>query len=58
MYTIYQITPPHMTSTKIKDGEHLGKLRKEMNSLKSASKSSLYGIWDEKGRMYSSMMNK
>lgn len=58
MFTLYQITPPHMTATKIKDDKYLGQLRKDMNALKMASKSALYGIWDDKNRMYSSMLNK
>ena len=58
MYTLYQITPPHMTATKIKEAKNLGQLRKDMNALKMAAKSSLYGIWDEKNHMFSSMLNK
>lgn len=58
MFTIFQITPPHMTATKIKEFSSLGEARKEMNAIKMASKSSLYGIWDANNRMYSSMLNK
>jgi hypothetical protein len=58
MYTLYQITPPHMTSTKIIEMKSLGELRKHMNGMKQAAKSNLYAIYDDKNRLMSSMVNK
>jgi hypothetical protein len=58
MYTLYQITPPHMASTKIKEMDSLGELRKYMNSMKMANKAAIFGIWNDTGHLMTSMLNK
>jgi hypothetical protein len=57
MYTLSQITMPHLTVAKIKDYESAGAARLAMNALKAANKSGLYCV--HKGHhLISSMLNK
>ena len=58
MYSLYTITMPQATLAKIKEHESYGELKKFMNSAKMANKSVIYAIYDQSGRLKTSMLNK
>jgi hypothetical protein len=58
MFTLYSIAMPAATATKVKEHSSYGELKKFMNSMKQANKSTLYAIYDEAGRVKTSMLNK